>query len=269
MSLNCSCYQKKLCEKCNKFISLPNYNKHLEAHKNHPKKYKKPILQHEGLNCIYCNKVYKDRGNLAKHEKYCELNPNKSLKSNPFVIEGFNNKGRKAWNKGLTKETDERVLKNSESVSKHFKEFGGTFKGKHHSVETKHKISLSKRGNNYGNRSKKGYYKNFYCDSTYELVYVIYCLDHQIGIKRCDTYYEYEYNGSKHLYFPDFEIDGCIIEIKGYHTELVDIKAAAVKDKPIKILYYNDIKYMFDYVFNKYNVDRKTLITLFTETLKV
>ena len=107
-------------------------------------------------------------------------------------------------------------------------------------------MALSAAGNTKGNKSKKGYYKGMYCGSSYELAYVIYNLDHNIPFARCDRYYEYEYNGSKHLYFPDFELaDGTIIEIKGYHTETVDIKAAAVCDRPIKVLYKKDLsKYM-------------------------
>ena len=63
----------------------------------------------------------------------------------------------------------------------------------------------------------------------------------------------YEYNGEKHRYYPDFELDdGSLIEIKGFNNKLVDIKASAVKDKKLVILYYSDIKYMFDYVKDHY-----------------
>ena len=101
-------------------------------------------------------------------------------------------------------------------------------------------------------KSKKGYYKGIYCDSTYELAYLIYCLDHNIDIKRCNESFEYEYEGKKHRYHPDFVVNGEIIEIKGYHTDLVDIKLKSV-DKPIKILYYEDMKDVFDYVCKTYN----------------
>ena len=87
-----------------------------------------------------------------------------------------------------------------------------------------------------------------------------------VGVSGCNKHYEYEYNGSKHLYFPDFELpDGTIIEIKGYHTELVDIKAAAVQDRPIKIMYKEDLEEHLTYVFNKYHVNKDTLYTLFDE----
>lgn len=41
-------------------------------------------------------------------------------------------------------------------------------------------------------RGKHGWYKGIYCDSTYELAYVIYCLDHNIPIRRCEEVFEYK-----------------------------------------------------------------------------
>ena len=101
-------------------------------------------------------------------------------------------------------------------------------------------------------RGKHGYYKGIYCDSTYELAYLIYCLDHNIDIKRCDESFEYELNGTKHMYHPDFVVNGTIIEIKNYYREENDIKLNAInKDK--KILYYKDLIPYFEYVSKTYN----------------
>lgn len=105
--------------------------------------------------------------------------------------------------------------------------------------------------NNSG-RSKSGYYKKIYCGSTYELVWVIYNLDHNIKFKKFEGFIEYS-GGKK--YFPDFFQDDVIIEIKGYHTETVDKKTKAAKDKGynIKLLYKKDLKYCFDWVKNNYS----------------
>lgn len=46
--------------------------------------------------------------------------------------------------------------------------------------------------------------------------------------------------------------DGSLIEIKGYMTNLVNVKLNAVQDRPIKILMKDDIQYMFDYVKKTY-----------------
>lgn len=101
-------------------------------------------------------------------------------------------------------------------------------------------------------RSRHGYYKGIYCNSTYELAYLIYCLDHNIDIKRCDESFEYEYKGKKHRYHPDFIVNGEIIEIKNYYREINDIKMNAV-NKPIKILYYDDLQDIFEYISSTYN----------------
>ena len=54
-------------------------------------------------------------------------------------------KGHRTWNKGLTKETDERLRKMGEAS----KGRPGAMKGKHHSKESKEKISKVHLGNKY------------------------------------------------------------------------------------------------------------------------
>ena len=205
------------------------------------------------MNCKFCNKECKNKNSLAQHEIRCKLNPNR--------IDTSKNGNYHAWNKGLTKETDNRVNKYSNTLKV---ALIGKTTGKASSKEKeelrRHKISCSIKANpNAGGlrpnsgRGKKGHYKSFYCDSTYELVFIIYCLDHNIKFKRNTKGYKYIYNNETHLYYPDFELDdGSLIEIKGFNNKLVDIKASAVKDKKLVILYYSDIKYMFDYVKDHY-----------------
>lgn len=245
------CFVKKLCTICGREISAPNYERHLQSHANNPKKFNRQSVQHEGLNCIYCGKECKNKNSLAQHECRCKANPKHYLIPDT-AFGGISH--RAPWNKGLTKDTDERVKKNTDNVIKHIQTYGSWWQGKHHTDETKHKLAMIQAGNTNGNRSKKGYYKGIWCGSSYELAYLIYCLEHNIGIERCTEYFEYVYKNTKHLYFPDFIVDNTIIEIKGYHTELVDIKTAAV-DKPVKVLYKQDLKDILDYVINKYGKD--------------
>ena len=63
--------------------------------------------------CKFCNKEYKNNKALVQHQIRCKLNPNKINTSN-----NWGNKTRTVWNKGLTKDTDDRVKKQSESLSK-------------------------------------------------------------------------------------------------------------------------------------------------------
>lgn len=100
-------------------------------------------------------------------------------------------------------------------------------------------------------RSKSGYYKGIYCGSTYELCWVIYELDHE----RIPERFEGFLTNGKLKYFPDFIKDNVIIEIKGYHTEDVDLKTKLAKENgyDIKILYKKDLIEQFNWVQSKYN----------------
>lgn len=154
---------------------------------------------------------------------------------------------QKGWSKGLTKYTDERVRRISENR-----------KGKSHpqSEETKKKISESCKVNGGGyrkgsGRGKKGWYKGIFCDSSYELAFLIYCLEHNIPIKRCTNRYKYFYNDKYHYYIPDFIINNNeIVEIKGFMREVDYVKIKSVNEG-VTLICGSDNKYI-DYVINKY-----------------
>ena len=82
------------------------------------------------IKCLYCSKEFETNQGCSLHQRFCFLNPNKKIKA-----------GHKAWNKGLTKETDSRLEKTSKTM--HFKYLSGkiTPKGIKHSEETKRKLS--------------------------------------------------------------------------------------------------------------------------------
>lgn len=98
-------------------------------------------------------------------------------------------------------------------------------------------------------RGKKGWYKGFFCDSTWELAFVFYHLEHSIPIERNNAYYEYLDPNTEKIkkYYPDFRSNGSLVEIKGYKSDIDDIKLASVTE-PIKIYYKNDLKEIFDFV---------------------
>lgn len=66
----------------------------------------------ENYICKFCSKVCKNANSLCNHERLCKLNPNHQ--ESPWTK--FN-KGHAPWNKGLTKETDERIKLYGERVS--------------------------------------------------------------------------------------------------------------------------------------------------------
>lgn len=107
---------------------------------------------------------------------------------------------------------------------------------------------------NGSGRAKTGYYKGIYCGSTYELVWVIYNLDHNIKFSRFPGVIK----NNDITYYPDFLLEDkkTIIEIKGYEQkELVDrkSKAAEAEGYSVKVLRKNNIQHMFEYVEKTYN----------------
>ena len=89
------------------------------------------------------------------------------------------------WNKGLSKDTDERVAKFANT--QHQKVINGEanlyWKGKHLPDEI---IKKMKDNPNCGGlrpgsgRGKMGYYKGYYCRSSWELAWIVYQIEHNI-----------------------------------------------------------------------------------------
>lgn len=68
-----------------------------------------------------------------------------------------------------------------------------------------------------GGRGKQGRYKGYYCNSSWELAYVIYCLEHDIHIRRNTEGFTYLFEEKQYRYYPDFILDdGSFVEVKGY-----------------------------------------------------
>lgn len=66
--------------------------------------------------------------------------------------------------------------------------------------------------------------------------------------------FDYIYKDKKHLFYPDFIIDGKYIEIKNYKSELTDSKISQFPHD-IKIYYKEEMKPYIEYVINKYGKD--------------
>lgn len=115
-----------------------------------------------------------------------------------------------------------------------------------------------RRGSGY---SKSGYYKGIYCQSTYELCWVIWALDNGIKFSRFD----YTLKNETVKYVPDFILDDgiTIVELKGYE----DVESVNKKTKlaesfgyVVNVLYKEDLQSIFEYVTNKFGTtDYKTL----------
>lgn len=103
-------------------------------------------------------------------------------------------------------------------------------------------------------RGKKGRYKGFYCDSSWELAYIIYCLDHNIKIERNTEKFEYTINEQVKNYLPDFLVEGEYVEIKGYNTEEWQAKLSHFPHN-IKVLYEAEMQQYIQYAQTTYGKD--------------
>ena len=179
------------------------------------------VLQREDMKCKYCDKELKNKRALVHHEIRCHSNPDK-IKITGAAVKGAMigrrptsgmsgkaswNKGKKglqvAWNKG------KKCLKISETM-KNNPNAGGLRKGSG--------VGLS------------GWYKGYWCDSSWELAFVIYNLEHGIKFERNKKGFEYEFEGKICKYYPDFLMEDCsYVEIKGYMKKKDTAKHAAFR----------------------------------------
>ena len=195
--------------------------------------------------CLYCQKTFSNKGGLATHQPYCKSNPNRVKKINSPNAHA--KKGSKPWNTGKT------------GLQTAWNKGMTGLAGTPHTVETKKRLSEVARESKLGGyvqgsgRGKKGWYKGFFCDSSWELAYVIYCLEHNIDIKRNTEKRKYMWQGIVKNYIPDFVVHGTITEVKGFKTEQWLTKLEANPD--IKVLYEHDLKPVLEYVKNKYGKD--------------
>lgn len=109
----------------------------------------------------------------------------------------------------------------------------------------------------YKHNYKYGTYKGISCDSSYELAFVLYHLDHGISLTRNKTdSFEYLYKGKIRNFFPDFIIDDTYVELKSWHSEEAECKSACMpKNIKFKILYKEDMYIYLNYAKEHYGKD--------------
>ena len=100
-------------------------------------------------------------------------------------------------------------------------------------------------------RGKCGWYKGFWSDSSWELAWIIYNIDHRIIFERNYKGFEYCFNSKKYKFYPDFKIDSKFYEIKGYIDSKNKSKIEQFNDELI-IIDRIGIKPYIEYVIKKY-----------------
>ncbi len=109
-------------------------------------------------------------------------------------------------------------------------------------------------------RGKKGWFRGYWCDSTYELVFVAYALDHDIPFERNLEVFPYEYADKLMRWIPDFRLaDGTYVEIKGYLSAQALAKFEYFY-RPLLVLTQAELRDMFEYVWRTHG---KNLVALY------
>ena len=253
---------KVKCELCGREISKNNYSKHIRRHENHPETFEVPKwrLDHDGLNCQYCGKECKNKNSLCNHERLCKLNPDRDTINAYIARKALKDLNKQIWNKGLTKETDDRIKKQVDTYNKN--------KDKHKSsvhpasdsqidkMMKSYKLTLNSRKMNGRYLYKFGHYKGINCDSGWELAFLVYMLDHGENIRRNKEGFDYFIDNEKHRFYPDFIIDDTYYEIKGRFDNVVEAKISCFpSDKKLVVISGKEIKPYINYCVNTYGKD--------------
>ena len=157
------------------------------------------------IECPHCHKFFNKYG-IKAHIWRLHTEEGMNFNARKNYIKGSNI----AWNKGLTKDTDDRIKYQSKKIKEYYQNKPGTFKGKKHSEETKRKISESRIQYLVENPEKVPYLINHSSKKSYpEQIFEDALIFSNIGG------WEYNYQNSIYSYdfaFIDLKID---VEIDG------------------------------------------------------
>lgn len=212
---------------------------------------------------VKCSQRDYDRG---KHKKFCstfcshsriqtEKTKNKIKKS----IKHFNILNKKAKNAKYDKcvicgkefELKAYLRKNGKLIYSHSKTCSKECHSKLLSIKNKEANNGGYREGSFCSKYKYGKYKSIKCDSSWELAFVVWNIEHGQQIKRCQEIRKYILNGIERKFYPDFLVnDKDIYEIKGIINEESNAKQEFNKD--VKFLYAKEMKPYLDYCINKY-----------------
>jgi hypothetical protein len=194
------------------------------------------------MKCNYCNKICKNDNSLRNHERLCKLNPNRQVLVSNFIKWNDNvNRGlQRASNQHIkAKETGTVYVVSDETKSKISK----ATKGRQIPSEEieRRKIAMRKAvlrnpssytANNISGRTPIIEYNGFKLKGSWELETAKWLDRNNIKWTNIVKGFDYEWNGSTHIYYPDFyliEYDR-YIEVKGYERDRDRAKWKVVKD---------------------------------------
>lgn len=186
-------------------------------------------MHNQKVKCPHCGKEYSKKGIGTHiwrvHGEGKEFDPNI----------GYKNGKRKSWNKGLTKETDERIKKYADTCSNRYSngELQSWVTGLTKETDERIKDYAKKISDVINEKIKNDtWHLSFSCSRTYdyngvklhgmwEVAYAKYLDKNNIKWRRPTEKFQYTLNNVKRYYTPDFYLidENMYIEIKGYPTQ--------------------------------------------------
>ena len=103
-------------------------------------------------------------------------------------------------------------------------------------------------------KARYGWYQRIWCDSSWELAWIVYNLDHEIEFERNRKRFPYTYDDEKHNWVPDFKIGDTYIEIKGQITKC-DLAKWEYFPESLTVIGPKEIQPYLNYVTGKYGKD--------------
>ena len=242
----------KFCDKCQQAVGVYAFKRHYalcgtwnpkarySVGSDHPG-YPDPVPHPDGLACPSCGEVW---STLARYKLHYKKHLGR-------------HKSPAGWNRGLTSQTDERVRLGSAKSLGAIERWRNQLTPEAYASWKESVISGSRASTTSGGcrrgagRGKSGIYSGYDFDSTWELAWIMFNLDHRIPFERNREGFTYTYMGKARRYYPDFKQGEIFVEIKGYWTPQVEHKLAAV-DRPIVVLTKREIQPFLTYAIQTY-----------------
>lgn len=99
---------------------------------------------------------------------------------------------------------------------------------------------------------RKYVFNDEYFDSLPELAVWLYMVDHNIDIQRNTSSFSYSFDGCDHVCFPDFVINGQLVEIKGDHLFKKMLIENTIENAKYHCLLENKVEVWTSAMYNKY-----------------
>lgn len=249
-------YGMKKCPFCNEERKSTGLHKHIKTHG--PELWKEYLDSKEklkarevegGFKCSDCDYFSENKKSVSSH--WWRNHTEEGKKHKVSYTRDFNE--NPIWNKGLTKETDERLVKSGKTYSDRVKngDIIPHFTGKTHTTKAKQTISEKLSVNNKGGRCKWYEVDGIYVQGTWERDIALKLKE--LGItwiksKKKEYTLKYEINGKIRNYTPDFYLPDYDVwlEIKGFWWGNDKEKMRIVKEqhpeKNIKIVEKEEFK---------------------------